>query len=62
MGRRRANATYFESHGVDLTTGMSFAMDLTPLITDPTCEIAPFVQEYIQRFERDTLSRLEKFS
>jgi hypothetical protein len=32
MARRRANATYFESHGVDVTTGLSFAMDLTPLI------------------------------
>lgn len=62
MGRRRANATYFESHGVDLTTGLSFAMDLTPLITDPTREIAPFVQEFIQRFERDMLSRLERYS
>ncbi|MDI6827795.1 MAG: PIG-L family deacetylase, partial [Armatimonadota bacterium] len=35
IGRRRANATYFESHGTDVTTQMSFAMDLTPLIKDP---------------------------
>ena len=34
MGRRRANATYFESHGVDVTQGLSYAMDLTPLIRD----------------------------
>ena len=36
MGRRRANATYFESHGVDATTGLSYAMDMTPLMNDAT--------------------------
>jgi LmbE family N-acetylglucosaminyl deacetylase len=30
LGRRRANATYFESHGIDTSLGLSFAMDLTP--------------------------------
>ncbi len=60
MGRRRANATYFESHGVDVTTGMSFAMDLTPLILDPDKEIFPYVQEYIQRFAQEVASRLAR--
>ena len=32
MGRRRANATYFETHGVDLTNGLSYAMDMSSLI------------------------------
>lgn len=62
MGRRRANATYFESHGVDVTTGMSFAMDLTPLIVDPSKEIVPFVQEFIHRFAEDVKERLKKSS
>lgn len=60
MGRRRANATYFESHGVDQTTGMSFAMDLTPLIADPALEIVPFVQGFIERFSQDVASRLKR--
>ena len=34
-GRRRAHATYHESHGRDVATGLTFAMDLTPLIQDP---------------------------
>jgi hypothetical protein len=34
MGRRRAHATYYESHGVDISLGLSYAMDLTPLILD----------------------------
>ena len=44
MGRRRANATYFESHGVDATTGLSYAMDMTPLMNDAelrSCGIYP---------------------
>jgi LmbE family N-acetylglucosaminyl deacetylase len=58
MGRRRANATYFEAHGVDVTTGMSYAMDLTPLVFDTGKEIAAFVEEFMQRFEQDVADRL----
>lgn len=53
MARRRANATYFASHDVDDTTGLSFAMDLTPLITNPGLDIQIYVQGYIDRFARD---------
>jgi len=60
LGRRRANATYFESHGVDITTGSSYAMDLTPLILSPEKEIIPFVQEHIQRFAHDVANRLTR--
>jgi LmbE family N-acetylglucosaminyl deacetylase len=60
MGRRRANATYFESHGVDVSLGLSYAMDLTPLIDDPNKDILLFVQEYIARFSQDVSSRLER--
>jgi LmbE family N-acetylglucosaminyl deacetylase len=60
LGRRRANATYFESHGVDITTGSSYAMDLTPLILSPELEIIPFVQEHIQRFSQDVANRLTR--
>ena len=60
MGRRRANATYFESHGVDVTTGMSYAMDLTPLMFDTSKDITAFVQEFIQRFEQDVVNRLQR--
>jgi LmbE family N-acetylglucosaminyl deacetylase len=44
MGRRRANATYFESHGVDETAGLSFAMDMTPLIIDANKNPLDFIQ------------------
>ncbi len=60
MGRRRANATYYESHGVDVTTGMSYAMDLTPLVIDPAKDIAAFIREFILRFEQDVADRLRR--
>ncbi|MGW8249429.1 MAG: PIG-L deacetylase family protein [Anaerolineales bacterium] len=60
MGRRRANATYAESHGVDNSTGMSYAMDLTPLISDSQQEVLPFVLDHIQRFMQDVAQRLER--
>ena len=60
LGRRRANATYFEPHGVDTALGLVFAMDLTPLIEDPQRDIIAFVQEHIQRFAQDVADRLNK--
>lgn len=60
MGRRRANATYFQSHGVDQTSAMSFAMDLTPLIADPGKDAGEFVQEAIQRFAQDVAGRFKR--
>jgi len=60
MGRRRANATYFESHGVDLTLGLSYAMDLTPLIVDTDLDVASFVQEFVQRFSQDVANRMKR--
>jgi hypothetical protein len=60
MGRRRANATYFESHGVDTTLGMSFAMDLTPLVQDANLNPAAYVQETINRFAQDVGARLKR--
>lgn len=57
MGRRRAHATYFASHGVDTASGLSFGIDLTPLITDPSRDVGMYVQSYIDRFSQD-VSRL----
>lgn len=59
-GRRLANATFSESHGVDTTTAMSYAMDLTPLIIDDQLDINEYVQGYIDRFSDDVSKRLKK--
>jgi len=60
MGRRKANATYFETHGLDTTQGLSFGMDLTPLIQDDTKSIPAFMEEHMARFAQDVVDRLAR--
>ena len=62
MGRRKANATYFESHGLDSTQGLSFGMDLTPLIIDDNKSISAFILGHINRFMEDVTGRIAMFS
>jgi len=62
LARRRANATYFESHGVDVSTGLSFAMDMTPLVNDDGLEPHLFVEELLQHFKQDVLDRVRRMS
>ncbi len=60
MGRRKAHATYFASHGTDVTTGLNYAMNLTPLIEDDSLDIGAFVQNLIQRFSDEIAGRMKK--
>lgn len=62
LARRKANATYFESHGVDVSTGLSFAMDMTPLVSEDNLEPSVFVEDLILHFKRDVLDRLRRMS
>ncbi len=60
MGRRRANATFFDSHATDAATALSFAMDLTPLVNDGTLDILDWTLAHIERFAADVRARLGK--
>jgi LmbE family N-acetylglucosaminyl deacetylase len=60
MGRRAANATFFESHATDRTTQMIFGMDLTPLVNNPSLSIVDFVCDLIGEFEADVRGKLSK--
>ena len=60
IARRRANATYLASHETDVATGLTFAMDLTPLIADPAKDVAEFTHEFIGRFSADVADRFKK--
>lgn len=60
LGRRRSNATFSESHGVDVMTGLCYAMDLTPLIRDDQCQETVFVTRHIQNFVKDVEDRIER--
>jgi hypothetical protein len=53
QGRRLANATFFESHEVDRHTLLAFAMDLTPLVTDPSLDVASYTRSLIERMRDD---------
>ena len=59
-GRRRAHATYSESHGTDQHTALSWGMDLTPLMHagDPVAH----VRTLVQRFEDEVSARLGRLS
>jgi len=57
-GRRLAHATYYASHGTDQETALNFAMDLTPLVEDPSLPIVPYVVQFIDRFRGDVQKRL----
>ncbi|MDD8014303.1 MAG: PIG-L family deacetylase [Acidobacteriota bacterium] len=61
-GRRRANATYFQSHDTDEAEMLCFAMDLTPLIKDVALDVAGFVLRHIDNFRRDVENKIRKYS
>jgi LmbE family N-acetylglucosaminyl deacetylase len=58
LGRRRANATYFQSHHTDQADLVTYAMDLTPLITQTDLDIAAFIDAAIQSLAEDVRSRI----
>jgi LmbE family N-acetylglucosaminyl deacetylase len=60
MGRRRANATYHASHGVDVSTGIIFAMDLTPLASDRSLDVIEYLQGFMAGFVDDVSDRISR--
>ncbi len=60
QGRRLANATYAESHGVDEIEALSYAMDLSPLAQDDNLDISEYVTGYINAFKQDVHARIGK--
>jgi LmbE family N-acetylglucosaminyl deacetylase len=62
MGRRRANATYLASHGVDESTALIYGIDLTALLEDEQRDVGEYVEGYIQRFAQEVSNRIAKLS
>ncbi len=60
LGRRLANATFFQSHTTDQANSLVFAMDLTALVREPESDILTFVTHRIRSFEKDVRERLER--
>jgi LmbE family N-acetylglucosaminyl deacetylase len=61
-GRRLAHATYAASHATDVETALTYAMDLTPLIADPSSPVGDYVLGFIDRLRADVEARIRKFS
>jgi LmbE family N-acetylglucosaminyl deacetylase len=61
LGRRSANATFHTSHATDKMAGITWAMDLTPLVRDEQREVAAYTLAYVDRLRADVAARLAKF-
>jgi hypothetical protein len=62
MGRRQAHATYHTSHATDKVAGITWAMDLTPLLADATLSIEEYTLGYLRRLQDDVRTRIRRFA
>ena len=58
MGRRKAHATFFESHAVGSATLLTFAMDLTPLVQDDALSVSGYTASLIDAMKADVIKRI----
>ncbi|MBC2607504.1 PIG-L deacetylase family protein [Pelagicoccus albus] len=61
IGRRNANATYFDSHSIDQSTAYTVAIDMMPLLENPELSMDAFVGELIEAFKKDACDRLTRY-
>jgi len=60
-GRRRANATFFDSHSTDEFERVCFGMDLSPLIHDDALDPADLTLAHIREFENSVKAQLKAY-
>ncbi len=60
IGRRKANATFAESHKVDEASDLIHAMDLMPLIRDTSLDPEKYALEFIDRSKEETSKGMRK--
>ena len=60
LGRRAANATFFNSHATDAATQLIFGLDLTPLVADESKDIVSYVCDLIEQFNADVRQKLSQ--
>lgn len=58
LGRRRANATMFESHGVDEVAAATYAINLMPLLDNPSLDFKAYVGGIIDDFKNEAFANL----
>jgi len=60
LGRRSANATFFDSHSSDDATQLIFGLDLTPVVADDKLDILDYVLGFVERFQEDVRTKLQQ--
>lgn len=61
IGRRLANATFFESHDTDECVSMNFGLDLMPMITNDI-PVREYIDSYISKFKNEVDETLKRLS
>ena len=62
LGRRRANATFFDTHGSDIYTSVTWGIDLKPLVEDTSLPMEALILEKMVELSRNVANRVSKFS
>lgn len=61
LGRRAAHATFHTSHATDKMGGITWAMELTPLLADTSLSLEDYVAAHIARLREDVVRRVRAF-
>ena len=59
MGRRLAHAPFHESHATDKQTGLTYAMDLTPLAQDDSITLEDFTLDLVNALADEVRETLQ---
>ncbi|MFA7076503.1 MAG: PIG-L family deacetylase [Candidatus Izemoplasmatales bacterium] len=62
IGRRKANASYTESHSIDEAEQMIYGIDLTPLIENDDLDVVEYATAFVERLKDDVYSRINKLN
>jgi len=62
IGRRQAHATFHTSHATDQMAGITWAIDLTPLVQDPALSPEDYTLGYLERLQSDVRDRIRRFT
>ena len=58
LGRRAAHATFHTSHATDRFNGITWAMDLTPLLRTAKLSLAEYTLDHVRRLQKDIADRI----
>ena len=60
-GRRLAHATFNTAHATDRMAGITWAMDLTPLVADAALDVETYTLGYLDRLRADIAGRIRRY-